>query len=239
MKPQILNITSPEWMSVFRGRREMSIETLPNGGRGLDNVYFDGDLSGLLQEDRRRIAIIGTRDITPAITNNIQHIVHTLAKGPENSDSSKKSIIISGLAVGTDTVAHKAALEMGLPTVAVMGAGLDMIYPHANSIIADKIRHTAECGLLTQFPDGSAPLAINFVERTKTMVLMSDAVIIPACRAKGTALLAARFAHSLGIPVFAIAGGPEETRNAGCNRLIKEKTADIIASFEELQDLAI
>ena len=239
MKPQILNITSPEWMSVFRGRREMVIETLPNGGRGLDNVYFDGDLSGLLQEDRRRIAIIGTRDITPGISNNIVHIVHALAKGPENSDSAKKPIIISGLAVGTDAVTHKAALEMGLPTIAVMGTGLDMIYPHANSIIADKIRKTSECGLLTQFPDGSAPLAINFAERTKTMVLMSDAVIIPACRAKGMALLAARFAHSLGIPVFAIAGGPEETRNAGCNHLIKEKTADIITSFEELRDLAI
>ena len=162
-------------------------------------------------------------------------------KAQEVSPAYSRHLTLAVLALAaTGTFIGLEFIMLQAPDVAIAEVKADSVWMIDASTTQGVTRRPLERFLeASRLPDGSAPLAINFVERTKTMVLMSDAVIIPACRAKGTALLAARFAHSLGIPVFAIAGGPEETRNAGCNRLIKERTADIITSFEELQDLAI
>ena len=232
-----INYDTPEWLTLIRDRAQMARSRRPLIPS--DSFSFIGDIAGLFQTHRRRIAILGSRDISAADLTLIQRIVQALARPSADNPSFAKPIILSGLAIGTDTVVHRTALGIGLPTVAVMATGLDMIYPHVNTNLAERIASSENSGLLTQFKEGSAPLALNFLERTATIVLMSDAVIIPVCKKKGSSLVAARLAHSWGIPVIAVPGRFDDPRYAGCNLLIKEGMADILTDYQEIESLVM
>lgn len=217
-----------DWELVFRDRKEMA-EKLGSSHTDAKHVRFEGDLSPLLDINRPRIAVVGTRHIVPAAKYYINRIVSILGRVTEE----ERPIVVSGLAIGTDTAVHTAALSHGVPTVAVVATGLDNDYPLQNKGLASMLRSTSGCGILSQFPDGTAPMALNFLERNKTIVMMSDAVIIPAARAKGGSLVIAKIAHEWGIPVYAIPGRPEDIWATGCNDLIRQGIASPLINFEE------
>lgn len=212
-----------DWEFVFRDRCDMAA-SLSGVSTDLKDVRLKGDLAPLLDTCRPRIAIVGTRDCPPAAIGYIDQMLSPFTSLPEES----RPIIISGLAMGTDTAVHRTALRYGLPTVAVVATGFDTVYPYCNRELAKEILNTPGCGILTQFPDQTAPIAINFLERNKTIALMADAIVIPAMKAKGGAMVTARIARDWEIPVYAVPGRPDDRWAEGCNLLIKHGLADML-----------
>ena len=216
---------------LFRNKKDF-IQDLHFSVSGVERVRFNGDLSELLDKDTIRVAIIGTRDIDAKAKNHVHLIVNSLKDAA--AKSGKQLLIVSGLAVGVDYEAHKTSLDCGVPTVAVLPTGLDNIYPNAHRGIAEKMTETPGCGLLTQFEDGTAPIALNFLDRNTTIALISDIVIVVASKAKGGAMVTARLACSFDTSVFAIPGDPDDVRRAGCNDLIRKGIAEMLPSWDNL-----
>lgn len=199
----------------------------------IEEIRFDGDSVALESGNRPRVAVIGTRDPSPYGIAMTESIVEALSRNPQ------KPIILSGLAMGVDTRAHKAALEHGMATVAVMATGLDQVYPYRNTELAGAMTKTKDCGLLTQFPDQTAPMAINFLIRNTTLALLSDLVIVVESKEKGGAMVAAKLAWDAGIPVLAVPGRIDDTRSAGCNALINLGQAKMLFNPEWLEAMQI
>lgn len=200
-------------------------------GKETDTVYIKGDPSLLFAPvDTRcpRIAIVGTRDIDPYGRQAVCEIITALSKRED------KPIIVSGLAFGVDQYAHRFALQIGLPTVAVLPTGLDKIYPLQHENLAADIASTEECCLVTQFPNKTAPIAINFFWRNDLIAHLADAVIVVESKKKGGAMVIARLAQEKDIPVFAVPGRMGDPRSEGCNQLIKEGIAEIMYNPETL-----
>lgn len=212
---------SREWDAVFHGREPYIRKTCWAGGEP-ETLHFKGDPSVLFRADSRRIAVLGTRDTPPHMLEYTREAVRSIATA---CSEGRPPLIISGLAFGTDTAAHKAALDLGVPTVAVLPTGTDTVYPLANRDLAERMASTTGCGLVSFFPEKTQAEAWRFIERTKQLVLMCDAVVIVSSKERGTSILAARYAYDIGIPVYAIPGRPDDIHARGCNALICEQTA--------------
>ena len=144
----------------------------------------------------------------------------------------KDVLIISGLASGIDTFAHRAALHNGLNTVGILAHGLDMIYPRHNTSLA---RQMTKCGgLLTEFMSGSQPDRENFPERNRIVAGISDATVVLETGAKGGSMITARLANDYNRDVFAFPGRSTDQKSEGCNLLIKNNRAQLITSPEDL-----
>ncbi len=141
-------------------------------------------------------------------------------------------LVVSGLAYGIDIRAHHAALQYGFKTVAVLGHGLDRIYPaeHRKTAVAMLERG----GLLTEFTSGNRPERQNFVKRNRIVAGMSDASVIVESAVKGGALITARLAESYHRDCFALPGRCDDEYSAGCNNLIKNNLAMLLTSAEDL-----
>ena len=178
--------------------------------------------------DRRNIAIVGTRDISPYGQEWCRRIVYEMGR------SSEKPVIVSGLAIGTDICAHAAALEAGLPTIGVMATGPETVYPYRHRAIAERMADTPGCALITDYPPGTAPLAIHFLRRNRIIAGMSEALILIESKSKGGGMMTSRLAFSYDRDVYALPGRIDDLRSQGCNTLIKDKIAEPIGSAEEL-----
>jgi DNA processing protein len=140
-------------------------------------------------------------------------------------------LIVSGLAYGVDVAAHKAALEFGLKTVAVLPNGLDRIYPTAHHEIAKKI--SRQGAILSEFPRSTESLKINFIQRNRLIAALSQATIVVESRTKGGALITAELAQSYSREVFALPGRVSDPISSGCNNLIFRNIANIFSSTKE------
>lgn len=176
----------------------------------------------------RKIAIVGTRDISPYGQDWCNRIVQGLGQ------ASEKPLIISGLALGTDICAHRNALEAGLPTIAVMATGPETVYPHRHRDFAERLADTGGCGLITDYPPGTAPLAIHFLRRNRIIAGLSDATILIESKSKGGGMMTSRLAFSYNRDVYALPGRVDDLRSQGCNLLIKGKIAEPIDSLDGL-----
>lgn len=176
------------------------------------------------------IGVVGTRDISPYGMEWCRRIVQGMGT------SSDRPVIISGLALGTDICAHVQALDSGLPTIAVMATGPESVYPYRHTAIADRIAGTEGCALITDYPPGTAPLAIHFLRRNRIIAGLSEALILIESRIKGGGMMTSRLAFSYNRDVYALPGRVDDTRSQGCNLLIKEKIADAIDSVDGLLD---
>jgi DNA processing protein len=176
----------------------------------------------------RRIAIVGTRDISPYGQEWCNRIVDALAR------TSDRPGIVSGLALGTDICAHRQAVRSGLPTIAVMATGPETVYPHRHREFAEEMVHTPGCALITDYPPGTAPLAVHFLRRNRIIAGLSDATILIESRIKGGGMMTSRLAFSYNREVYALPGRIDDPRSQGCNLLIKEKIAEAIDSVEGL-----
>lgn len=175
----------------------------------------------------KSIAIVGTRDVSTYGKEWCTKAVQALAATGE------KPLIVSGLALGTDICAHKAAVEYGLPTIAVMATGPESVYPYRHKEFADILYQTPGCALVTDYPPGTAPLAIHFLRRNRIIAGMSEATVLIESKIKGGGMMTARLAFSYSRDVFALPGRVDDIRSQGCNSLIRSKIAEPLTSIPE------
>ncbi|NVN93883.1 MAG: DNA-protecting protein DprA [Bacteroidetes bacterium] len=170
------------------------------------------------------VSVVGTRNITEYGKDICKQLIKDMA--------SQEILIVSGLAYGVDTCAHKAANENNMPTVAVMAHGLDRVYPQLNKPLAEKmIQHG---GLLTEFMSETNPDRENFPKRNRIIAGMADAVIVVEAAKRGGALITADIANSYNRDVFAVPGKLTDVFSEGCNHLIKTNKAALIQSADDL-----
>ncbi|MBN8575639.1 MAG: DNA-processing protein DprA [Cytophagales bacterium] len=173
----------------------------------------------------KAIAIVGTRQATEYGKEVVEQICKELVP--------HEALILSGLAYGIDIHAHKAALKNKLPTVGIMGSGIDTIYPAAHKETARKM---IEAGaLLTENRFGTKPDAHNFPARNRIIAGMCDALIVVEAGEKGGALITADIANSYNKDVFAVPGNLLQAYSAGCNKLIKTNRANLFTSVKDLE----
>ncbi len=174
------------------------------------------------------IAVVGTRDISPYGKEWCEKAVTAIASGTE------KPTIISGLALGTDICAHRTALDNGLPTIGVMATGPEAVYPYRHKEFADRLWQTPGCALVTDYPPGTAPLAIHFLRRNRIIAGLADATILIESKSRGGGMTTSRLAFSYSRDVYALPGRADDVRSQGCNRLIREKIAEPLISIEDM-----
>jgi DNA processing protein len=143
------------------------------------------------------------------------------------------AMIVSGLAYGIDIHAHKQSLKNNLPTLAVMGSGMDVIYPSAHKETAKKI--VSHGALLTENHFGTKPDAHNFPARNRIIAGLCDALIVVEAAEKGGALITAEIANTYNKDVFAVPGALGQTYSEGCNKLIRNNKAVIYTSMKDLE----
>lgn len=151
-----------------------------------------------LEKDKNAAAIIGSRQMSPRGKKLAYEYSFNLAQ--------KGITIVSGLALGIDTVAHKAALDAGGRTIAVIGSGLDVIYPKENKELAERIIKNG-C-LISKFKEGTPPFGKNFLARNKIIAALSRGVVVIEGQRRSGTLSTASHAADLGIEVFAVQGSP-------------------------------
>ena len=177
-----------------------------------------------------RIAVVGTRDISAYGREWCSRIVKSLADTPE------RPAIVSGLALGVDIEAHRTALDNGLPTIAVLPTGPDSIYPYRHMAMAERIASAPHSALVTDYPPGTAPLAIHFLRRNRIIAGLSKAAILIESKIKGGGMMTCRLAFSYNRDVFALPGRIDDIRSQGCNELIRQKIAEPIVSTAALAE---
>ena len=173
------------------------------------------------------IAVVGTRKLTSYGKDWCERIVASMSK------ASVKPLIVSGLAIGVDVTAHKAALDSGLPTVAVMATGIEDLYPELNRAAGEKIASTEGCALVTDFPPGTEALKVNFLRRNRIIAGICQATILVESRIKGGGMMTARLAASYDREVFALPGRMDDPVSQGCNLLIRETLAEPVGDLGE------
>lgn len=174
----------------------------------------------------RSISVVGTRQATTYGKDLCRAIVLGLCAHLEDL------VVVSGLAFGIDVIAHRAALEGGIPTVAVLGHGLSTLYPHAHRETARKI--SLQGALVTDFPSGIGPERNNFLRRNRIIAGMSDATLVVESAAAGGALITANMANSYDRDVLAVPGRSIDPRSRGCNKLIRNQVAALVESAEDV-----
>jgi DNA processing protein len=163
-----------------------------------------------------RVAIVGSRRPSPYGEAVSEQLARDLAR--------HGAIVISGLALGIDAAAHRGALNGGGVTVAVMGTGVDLVYPAAHAQLAEEII-AAGGALVSQFPDGTAPRPHNFPARNWTMAALADAVVVVEAAEGSGALITADAALELQKEVMAVPGSVFSPLSVGTHALLRDGAA--------------
>jgi DNA processing protein len=172
-------------------------------------IYTKGDVS---LNSEPMVAVVGSRDATPYGLEMTRRLSYDLA--------SAGVTVVSGLARGIDAAAHKAALEAGGRTVAILGSGLDKVYPQRNIGIAQQI---AERGaLLTEYPPGVSALPQHFPRRNRVISGICKGVLVVEAAFKSRAMLTVSWALEQNREVFAVPGSALSEKSKGANRLIRQ-----------------
>ncbi len=176
------------------------------------------------------VGIVGTRKATDYGKEMAEHFAATFARNGIN--------VVSGLAYGIDIHAHRATVKEGGITTAVLGHGLDMIYPFAHRKKADEILERG--ALVTEYLTGSQPDASNFPARNRIISGMCKAVVVIEAAESGGALITAQFANEHNREVYAVPGRVNDPYSKGCNYLIRNNMAHLATSPEDvLEDLGL
>jgi len=176
----------------------------------------------------KAVSIVGTRHATDYGRKMVDQFTGTLA------ERGYKILIISGLAYGIDIQSHKSALKTGLPTVAVLGHGLETVYPSLHTNVAREMVEN-NGGLVSDFLSHSPIERTNFLRRNRIIAGMSDATIVVQSAKKGGALVTAEIANSYNRDVFAFPGRVGDIYAEGCHFLIKSNRAALIESVTDLE----
>ena len=183
-------------------------------------------LGGFAREDKFSIAIVGTR--SPSNYGKL------LAEKFTSELAALGLTIVSGLARGIDTITHTSALKSGSRTLAVIGSGIDLIYPPENKKLAERI--ASQGALLSEFEMGAKPDAEHFHRRNRIISGISQGTLVIETDVDGGAMITARVALDQNREVFAIPGPITEKRSAGCNVLIKRGEAKLVQTIDDILD---
>lgn len=187
-------------------------------------LYVRGQL---LEADRVPLAVVGTRNATQYGREVAFRLSQQLAD--------RGVTIVSGLAEGVDVSAHRGALQAKGRTVAVLGSGMDRIYPDKHRSLADEIIENG--ALLSEFPLGTPPLGANFPRRNRIISGMSFGVLVAEAPEGSGALITANLALEQGRDVFAVPSGIFNLKGLGANRLIQEGAKLVITAEDVLNEL--
>jgi DNA processing protein len=174
------------------------------------------------------VAIVGTRKNTDYGHKLTEELV-------EGLQSLEDIVIVSGLALGIDAIAHKKCVQLGIPTVGVFGHGLDRVYPHTHKALSEQM--IANGGVLAEFPSGTLPDRNNFPMRNRIVAGLSDVTVVVESHIAGGALITAHMASGYNREVAAFPGRVNDTRSAGCNELIRTNVAAMITKPEDLIEM--
>ena len=187
-------------------------------------IFAQGEL---VEEDRLAVALVGTRQASAYG----REVARTLG-----SELARNGItVVSGLALGIDAIAHEAALEAGGRTLAVLGSGVDQIYPAQNRKMA--LAMIQQGALLSEYPLGTRPEASNFPPRNRIISGLSLAIVVVEAGQRSGALITAKFAAEQGRDVFAVPGSILQPSSAGCNALIQDGALPLLSINDLLEQL--
>ncbi len=209
----VLTLDDPDYPALLR--------EIPDGPPVL---YVKGTL---LDADRWAVAFVGTRRATAYGRDVTRDLVGPLVDAGIT--------IVSGLALGIDAAAHAAALEFGGRTLAVLGCGIDMVYPPEHRRLAAAI--VEQGALVTEFPPGTQPVGKNFPVRNRTISGLSLGVVVVEAPEASGALLTADIAAEQGRDVFAVPGSVTARTSLGTNRLIQQGAKAVVCAGDILDEL--
>lgn len=173
---------------------------------------------------QRIVSVVGTRNATSYGKNICKELCEVLA--------AYNVLIVSGLAYGIDVTTHKECLANHIPTVGVLGHGLDRMYPKIHKTVAQKM--VLNGGLLTEFPILTNPDRPNFPQRNRIIAGIADVTVVVEASIKGGALITAEIANSYNKDVYAFPGRTNDVFSEGCNFLIKTNRAGLITNANDL-----
>lgn len=204
------------------------LENLSLLAQPVNDLYYLGeDFLSLLE--RPLIAIVGSRKISPYGRTVTEKLAAELAK--------EGVVIVSGLALGVDSVAHAAAVQAGGQTIAVLPSGLGKIYPATHTNLAKRIIQTGGA-LVSEYPaTNEQPQKYQFIARNRIIAALSQAVIITEAAAKSGSLHTADFALEQGVEVMAVPGNITNPNSAGTNDLIKTGATPITSAQDIMESL--
>ncbi|MCM0081917.1 DNA-processing protein DprA [Geomonas sp. Red32] len=188
-------------------------------------LYVKGELRG----NETAVALVGSRRASQYGLATATRLAHDLA--------GQGIAVVSGMARGIDTAAHWGALKNEGRSIAVLGCGIDVIYPPENGALHESL--TKQGAVITEFPMGTAPLAENFPRRNRIISALSRGVVVVEAGEASGSLITARYALEQGREVFAVPGNVTLSGSRGCNALIKEG-AKLVERVEDiLEELSI
>lgn len=213
-----INIITPEKQEYLR-----CLEAIDESPKRL---YFIGNLPA---QRIPSVAVVGSRKPTAYGKEVTERIVSELAR--------QGVIIISGLALGIDGLAHRAALDAGGVTLAVLANGLDQVYPSSHQQLAKEIL-AKDGALISEYEAGTPALPYNFLARNRIVSGLADAIIVIEAATRSGTLSTAAHALNQGREVFAVPGNITSPLSAGCNALIKQGAIPLTDSSEVLELIA-
>jgi DNA processing protein len=190
-------------------------------------LYVLGQLAALRHP--QRLAIVGSRNPTPQGALNARQFAQALGQAGV--------CVVSGLALGVDGAAHEGALDAGAPTIAVVGTGLDRVYPSRHRDLAHRI--AAQGALVSEYPLGTPPLSPNFPRRNRIIAGLSQGTLVVEAALQSGSLITARLAAEQGREVFAIPGSIHSPQARGCHALIRQGAKLVESAQDILEELRV
>lgn len=208
----LVDITQPEYPTLLREIHDAPPILYTRGG-----IDFNQGLS---------IAFVGSRKASYAGKSICARLIGRLA------ELTPECVIVSGLALGIDSAAHKAALENGMKTIAVLAGGLSSIYPARNKELSGKI--SQQGALVSEFPVQSQPAASNFPLRNRIISGLSRGVVVVEAGDRSGASITAGYALEQNRELFALPGQADSRFSLGTNRMIQRGQAKLVLNAEDI-----
>jgi DNA processing protein len=203
-------------------------ETYPVGGRDLEDppsLYVAGETSV-----GPAVAVVGTRRAT--------RYGIALAEAFGRGLAGEGWITVSGLARGIDAAAHRGCLAGGGEAVAILGSGIDVVYPAENRALYEAILD-GRGAVMSEYPPGTPPDRWRFPARNRLIAAIASAVVVVEAGETGGALITARLAAEIGRPVFAVPGDVDRPSSMGCNRLIRDGALPVLGVDDLIVELGL
>ena len=185
-------------------------------------LFYYGDIS-LINDPSKCISVVGSREPSMRGKEMTQRLVKGLPKD---------TIVVSGLAKGIDSIAHKAAIASGHKTIGVIGCGIDNIYPYENKSLYARIRKNGNL-LVSEYPDMYPPNQFNFPVRNRLIAMFSSNLLVTEAKVKSGSMITVFYAQNFGRNIMAVPSA--DYGNSGCNVLIREG-AMLVESEQDVND---
>lgn len=176
------------------------------------------------------VGIVGSRKVSSYGREVTDRLADELARAG--------AIIVSGLALGVDSIAHRAAVTANKPTIAVLPTGIDIIYPSVHRDLAKQILDTGGL-LISEYPEGAPGMRHQFIERNRIIAALSEVLVVTEAAERSGSLHTARFTLELGKTVMAVPGNITGPLSCGTNQLIRSGASPVLETSDVLRELGL